>query len=239
MTDDLRRQAVQAYFASTTFMDAQVGRVLGALDRLGLASNTVVVFTSDHGYHLGEHGLWQKMSLFEESARVPLLIRAPGVTPPEGAVARAPVGLLDLYPTLAELCGVKTPDNLQGSSLVPILRDPTTPGRGWTLSQLVRGGGRGKGKGKRPPAAPLVGHTLRTPRHRYTEWGENAAQGRELYDHDVDPLELTNLAEDPANAPIVARLSRQLREAVQGTLPLSGTVPELRPDTWAPNLTEP
>ena len=100
LTDDLRRECVQAYYASISFMDAQVGRVVDALDRLGLADSTIIVFTSDHGYHMGEHGLWQKMSLFEESTRVPLLIVAPGVTKP-GTVAAAPVSHVDLYPTLA------------------------------------------------------------------------------------------------------------------------------------------
>ena len=128
-TDDRRRQAVQAYYASITFMDAQVGHVLDALDRLGLAENTIVVFTSDHGYHLGEHGLWQKMSLFEEEARVPLIIAAPDVAQ-RGGVARSPVGLIDVYPTLAALCGVQAPANTQGQSLVPLLADPQAPGRG-------------------------------------------------------------------------------------------------------------
>ncbi|MBW3543370.1 MAG: sulfatase, partial [Planctomycetes bacterium] len=112
LTDELRRECKQAYYASISFMDAQVGRVLDALDRLGLAENTIVVFTSDHGYHMGEHGLWQKMSLFEESARVPLLIAAPGVAQTGSAVS-APVGLIDLYPTLTELCGIPAPPSLQ------------------------------------------------------------------------------------------------------------------------------
>ncbi|MEQ1850753.1 MAG: sulfatase, partial [Chthoniobacteraceae bacterium] len=111
LSDDLRRQALQAYYASISYMDAQVGRVVDALDRLGLAESTIIVFTSDHGYHLGEHGLWQKQSLFEGSARVPLLIVAPGVTG-KGAVASSPVSQLDLYPTLTELAGVKAPANL-------------------------------------------------------------------------------------------------------------------------------
>ncbi len=140
LTDDLRRQALQAYYASISFMDAQVGRVMAALDRLGLAENTLIVFTSDHGYQLGEHGLWQKQSLFEESARVPLLMVAPGVTKP-GTVAKSPVSQLDLYPTLTALAGVKAPADLQGQSLVPILNDPSEPGRGWALTQVVRGGG--------------------------------------------------------------------------------------------------
>ncbi|HVJ86065.1 MAG TPA: sulfatase, partial [Caulifigura sp.] len=142
LTDETRRQARQAYNASISFMDAQVGKVVDALDRLGLSENTVIVFTSDHGYHMGEHGLWQKMSVFEESARVPLLIVAPGTK--KGAVAKSPVSHLDLFPTLAELCGVKTPANLQGQSLAPMLKDPSVAGRGWALTQVSRGGGRAR-----------------------------------------------------------------------------------------------
>src|SRR5205085_5340747 len=97
LTDDLRRQCRQAYYASISFMDAQVGRVVEALDRLGLAEDTIVIFTSDHGYHMGEHGLWQKMSLFEESARVPLVMIVPGVTS-QGTVAASPVSHIDLFP---------------------------------------------------------------------------------------------------------------------------------------------
>ena len=227
LTDDLRRQAIQAYFASITFMDAQVGRVLDALDRLGLADDTIVVFTSDHGYHLGEHGLWQKMSLFEESARVPLIIAAPG-TGQTGTVAATPVGLIDLYPTLTELCGVEAPANLQGQSLVPMLKDPTQVGRGWALSQVTRGGQKNR----------VFGFTLRTPKWRYTQW-DQGNQGCELYDQENDPRELTNLADDPAHAERVAELSRQLQAAAAATLPESGTIPEIRGGTWAPNLSDP
>jgi len=226
LTDDLRQQAIQAYFASITFMDAQVGRVLDALDSHGLTENTIIVFTSDHGYHLGEHGLWQKMSLFEESARVPLIIAAPGIGNP-GTVASTPVGLIDLYPTLAELCGVDTPDNLQGQSLAPMLADPNAKGRGWTISQVSR---RGKKR--------VSGFTIRTPRWRYTEWDE-AKQGRELYDHDNDPLEQTNLANDSQQADRVVELSATLRKAVAESYPESGEIPPIRPGLWHPNLTDP
>ncbi|QDV35391.1 sulfatase [Tautonia plasticadhaerens] len=227
LTDDLRREALQAYYASISFMDAQVGKVLDALDRLGLAEDTIIVMTSDHGYHTGEHGLWQKMSLFEESARVPLIIAAPGVSR-GGTVSEAPVGLVDLYPTLAELCGVDAPDGLQGQSLVPLLKDPEAPGRGWALSQVRRGGGQGG----------FLGYSLRTPRWRYTEW-DGGDRGRELYDHDADPRELTNLADDHGHADAVAELSALLREAVGSTFPPSGETPELRDGPWAPNLTNP
>lgn len=240
LTDDLRRQCRQAYNASISFMDAQVGRVVDALDRLGLADNTIIVFTSDHGYHMGEHGLWQKMSLFEESARVPLLIVAPGVAA-KGAAAKSPISHIDLFPTLAELCGVKTPSNLQGQSLVPMLKDQSVTGRGWAITQVSRGGGplraavttNVSSEGKR-----FFGYSLRTPRWRYTEWDEGR-KGRELYDHDADPRELTNLADKPDHAKTIEELSQQVRVAAKATFPPSGETPELKPGLWAPNLTDP
>lgn len=241
LTDDLRRRAVQAYFASISFMDAQAGKVLDALDRLGLADNTIVVFTSDHGYHLGEHGLWQKQSLFEESARVPLLIAGPGAK--KGAVAQTPVGLIDLYPTLAELCGVQAPANLQGQSLVPILKDPGAQGRGWVLSQVVRGGGfkrQGASAATGDNGKRIFGYTLRTDRWRYTEWDEGHA-GKELYDHDHDPKELTNLADQPDHAEAQAKLAAQLHAAVQTTFPANGQTPKIPEGNvmFSPQLVDP
>ena len=240
LTPDLRRQARQAYYASISFMDAQVGRVVDALQRHGLADNTIIVFTSDHGYHMGEHGLWQKMSLFEESARVPLLIVAPGMKS-TGAVAQTPVSHIDLLPTLAELCNVKAPANIQGQSLVPMLKDPSVAGRGWALTQVSRGGGRARATvstdrgsdGKR-----FFGYSLRTPRWRYTEW-DAGELGRELYDHESDPRELTNLAEKPEHRATLAELQQQLHAAIRTTYPSSGTSPEIKPGLWAPNLTNP
>lgn len=240
LTDELRRKCRQAYLASISFMDAQVGRVVAALDRLGLADNTIIVFTSDHGYHMGEHGLWQKMSLFEESSRVPLLIVAPGVTP-KGSVAKSPISHIDLFPTLAELCGIKAPGNIQGQSLVPMLKDPTVAGRGWAITQVMRGGGPQRAsvttnvgsEGNR-----FFGYSLRTPRWRYTEWDEGR-KGRELYDHDADPREQTNLASLPEHARTVEELSKQLRTAAKSTFPTSGETPEIKQGLWAPNLTEP
>lgn len=230
LTDDLRRQALQAYFSAVTFVDAQVGRVLDKLDELGLADNTIVVFTSDHGYHLGEHGLWQKLSLFEESARVPLIIAGPGVVP--GGVAEAPVGLIDLYPTLAEMCDVPSPDNLQGQSLAAMLRDPSEPGQGWAVTQVRRGRG----------AQMRFGYSIRTPRWRYTQWDEGR-RGEELYDHQSDPREQHNLAWNETDrlkhAETLDELSALLQEAMATTFPEDGKIPEIRADVWAPNLTEP
>ncbi len=224
LTDDLRRQAVQAYYASISFMDAQVGRVIHALDGLGLTDSTIIVFTSDHGYHMGEHGLWQKQSLFEESARVPLFIVAPGVTP-RGGVAHSPVSQVDLYPTLTELCGVKAPANVQGQSLVSMLKDPRQTGRGWALTQVRRGGTQDR----------YYGYSLRTARWRYTEW-DQGQKGRELYDHEADPREITNLAESTDHATTVATLSESLRVAVRETFPASGETPQVAEGVWAPML---
>lgn len=227
LTDDLRRQCVQAYYASISFMDAQVGRVVDALDRLGLADNTIIVFTSDHGYHMGEHGLWQKMSVFEECARVPLLIVAPGVGG-KGTVAKSPVAHIDLYPTLAELCGAQAPGNLQGQTLVPMLKDASVVGRAWALTQVTRREGK----------ESYFGYSLRTPRWRYTEWDEGR-RGRELYDHDTDAKEITNLATDPAHAKTVEDLSQQLLAAVKASFPPDGKLPEIKPELWTPILVEP
>jgi iduronate 2-sulfatase len=220
LTDDQRRRCRQAYNASISFMDAQVGRVLAALDRLGLAEDTIVVFTSDHGYHMGEHGLWQKRSLFEESARVPLVIAGPGVKQ-AGSVSSAPVSQVDLFPTLAELCRVSMPGNLQGQSLVPLLENPFEQGRGWALTQVTRS--RDKER--------YFGYSLRTARWRYTEWDEGRA-GRELYDHEADPAELTNLADVAAHAVTIAELSATLRQAAAGTYPPDGLIPEVKPGGW-------
>ncbi len=240
LTDPMRRQARQAYNASISFMDAQVGRVVATLDRLGLADNTIIVFTSDHGYHVGEHGLWQKQSLFEESARVPLLIVAPGRSK-AGAKSESLVSHVDLFPTLADLCGVAKPTNLQGQSLVPVLSDPTTEGRGWALTQVVRGGRINRGGASAAigdDGGRFFGYSLRTQRWRYTEWGDGEA-GKELYDHDADPKELTNLADKPEHQQTVAQLSAKIKVAVKTTLPADGKIPALLTQTWPPNLTNP
>ena len=190
MTDDQRRQAIQAYRASITFMDAQVGQVLDALERLGLANNTIVVFTSDHGYHLGDHGLWQKMSLFERSARVPLIIAAPGVKSP-GMARRGLAELVDLYPTLAELAGLQPKTPLDGASLVPMLHDPAATVKDAAFTQVRNG------------------YSVRTDRWRYMEW-EAGEQGTQLYDMDKDPGETTNLAADARHAATISELKARL-----------------------------
>lgn len=197
MSDDLRREAIQAYHASITFMDAQVGRVVDALDRLGLADNTVIVMTSDHGYHMYDHGLWQKMSLFENSARVPLIIVAPGAEG-NGHSTPALAELVDLYPTLADLCSLPAPDYLDGASLGPVLADPGTSVKDAAYTQVSRG-------------RQKHGYSLRTDRFRYSLWDDGDA-GHQLFDMQADPLETTNLADDPEYADVVADLSARLRD---------------------------
>jgi len=194
--DQLRR-SIQAYYATISFMDAQVGRVLDALDRLGLAENTIVVFWSDHGYHLGQHGQWMKQSLFEGSARSPLIITAPGQR--AGQATSRIVEFLDIYPTLADLAGLPAPRHLEGRSLRPLMRSPRAAWPHAAYTQVRRGSGEGA----------FTGRSVRTDRWRYTEW-DDGKKGVELYDHAKDPGEITNLATDPAHAKTVAELKRLL-----------------------------
>ena len=196
LPDETARKAIQAYYASITFMDAQVGRVLDALDRVGLADNTVVLMTSDHGYHMGEHGHYQKQTLFENATRVPLILSVPGMKT-AGQTTESLVEMVDYYPTLAELCGLHAPRHLSGVSQAGVLTDPNAKPRKAAFSQH------------------RAGYTLRTDRHRYTEWGRNGDQGAELYDHQSDPAEMVNLADRTQHAETVARLSKMLRDRVK------------------------
>ncbi|MFO1020715.1 MAG: sulfatase [Planctomycetales bacterium] len=198
-----------AYYGSVSFMDAQLGLLLDALDRLKLWDSTVVVFVSDHGYHLGEHGgLYHKMTLFEEGVRVPLIIAAPGGARGQGA--RGLVELVDLYPTLCELTGQKGPDGLQGGSVAKQVAHPESDGKAQTLSVVSRG----KNKTAVLQLDPKVmGRSLRTERWRYTLWPDGT---QELYDHDVDPHEWTNLAVREESRATVEGLRQKLAEMVQG-----------------------
>jgi iduronate 2-sulfatase len=202
LTDEQRRLLRRAYWACISFADAQIGRVLDALDRLKLREKTIIVFWSDHGYHLGEHGLWQKQTCFEEAARVPLIIAAPQ-TKARGASSRATVELIDLYPTLADLAGLKAPANLPGSSLRPLLDDPAAQWERPAFTQTQRG---------KKDGAWVFGRSVRTDRWRYTEWADGR-EGVELYDHDADPREYTNLAKEAKHAAEREKLAALLKDA--------------------------
>ena len=199
LPDDLARKAIQAYHASITFADAQAGIILDALDELGLADSTIVLLTSDHGYHMGEHGYFQKSTLFENADHVPLIMAGPGI--PAGSVGKSTAALaemVDFYPTLAEWCGLKAPAYLSGMSLMPVLKDPATgnPPRNAALTQYADG------------------YSLRTARYRYTEWGEHGKGGNELYDHENDPAEMINLAQRAGHEDLIRELSEQLHKRI-------------------------
>ena len=186
--DDHARTLRHAYLAATSYVDAQVGKVLDELDRLGLADRTIVVLWGDHGWHLGDHTVWGKHTTLERALRSPLIVRAPGAA--AGRAARGLVESVDIYPTLAELCGLTAPSGLDGRSFTDLLQDPGLPGKD---------GARGFFGGRR---------TLRTDRYRITEWEEGEPR-IELFDHATDPLETVNVA--PQNPRVVAELVGRLR----------------------------
>jgi arylsulfatase A-like enzyme len=170
-----------AYFACVSYVDAQIGKVLNEIKWLGLDKNTVIALWADHGWHLGEHAMWGKQTNFEIAVRSPLILKVPGMSQP-GWRTRSLVETVDLYPTLAELCGLDAPDDLAGTSLVPMVRDPGHPGKSFAYSFHPRG--------------KLMGRTLRTNRYRLVHWTDK--QGKtaqvELYDHRSDPDENENIA---------------------------------------------
>ena len=206
-------KAIQAYYACVSFIDAQVGRMLDALDRLELTDNTIVVFWSDHGYHLGEHnGIWQKRTLFEQGAKAPLIIRNPKAEG-KGQPCRRIVEFVDIYPTLTELAGLPTPKQVEGRSLKRLLDNPLTQWNGTAITQVLR------------PADerlkdPVMGRSIRTERWRYSDWGEGK-YGEELYDHFADPMEFNNLALNPTKEirRIIKGLKKELAEKASGEVP--------------------
>lgn len=174
-SDTERTEFLRAYYACTSFMDTQVGRVLDALDRLGQSERTLVILVGDHGYHLGERNWWNKNTLFDRSCRAPLIVAGPGITPGRAAGL---VEFVDLFPTIAEICEVAAPAELAGTSLWPQLKDPAKPGRNSAWTIVARGGNQ-------------RGDSIRTDRWRLTQWSDGAV---ELYDHASDPQETRNLA---------------------------------------------
>lgn len=189
------REYKRAYYACISFMDAQLGKVLRALERSPAAGNTIVVFFGDNGLHLGEHGWWNKVTLFERSAHIPLMISTPSMKNP-GAVCRRPVELMSLYPTLTELAGLKCPSTVESASIAELLRNPDAPWRHPAYCVVTRGQG-------------TLGRAVYTDRYRYTEWDEGKG-GVELYDHENDPHEYRNLSGKREHAAVEAALKREL-----------------------------
>ena len=208
-------ELIRAYAACTSYMDTQVGRVLQKLDDLDLTDNTVVIICGDHGFHLGEHGTWRKNMLYEIAVRSPLLISVPGQQPCQSNVL---VELVDIFPTLCDVCDIPIPRALEGVSLLPVINDPTQPVKSAAFSYLTRTGAKSI--------------SIRTDRYRYNEWGRNGLFGRELYDYKNDPHETINVVDLPENIQLVDELSQRLRAGwkeemtnLQESVPVPKTLP--------------
>jgi uncharacterized sulfatase len=184
------REAMRAYYACTSYMDAQLGRLLDKLDETGLSRNTIVVLWGDHGWHLGEKGMWAKGTLFEVSARGPVIIADPRRRT-AGRASRRVVQYLDLYPTLLELCGLPAAKWTEGASLSPLLSDPDAAWNRAAYTFQVRDW--------------YLGRSVRNERWRYTEW-DDGRRGAALFDHDHDPSEMRNLAQSTAHASVVEQM---------------------------------
>jgi arylsulfatase A-like enzyme len=206
LTEDQQRELKHGYYASVSFIDAQVGRLLAGLDELGLAKNTIVVLWSDHGWKLGEHNGWCKQTVYEIDTRVPLMIRAPEAAA-NGQKCRALVEFVDIYPTLCDLAGLPAPKSLAGKSLAPLLADASASVKDAAFSQFPR----------THEGREHMGYAMRTDRYRYVEWLD-AVSGdvvaRELYDHADDPDENQNVADRPEHATVLARLNEQMWKAL-------------------------
>ncbi|MBT5186607.1 MAG: sulfatase [Kordiimonadaceae bacterium] len=208
LTIEQRKNIIQGYYASISFMDAQVGRVIDSLEEMDLADNTIIVFISDHGYQLGQHDLWQKGDLFEGSARVPMIIYAPKKA---SGVATSPVELVDIYPTLAKLSGLTPPEYLPGKDLSSMLDDPMVAVRDNAYSNTLS---RVKGESGQYAYRKIRGHSIRTQRYRYTEYGDGI-MGAELYDYQNDPEELKNLADQTSLEAIRINLKWKLDDRIK------------------------
>ena len=205
LNQDLAKTIKEAYFATNSFVDAQVGRVLDKLKATGLDKNTIIVFTSDHGYHLGEHGHWQKRTLFENATRVPLIIAGPGINKNE-KIMDTPVELIDIYPTLMDILEIETPEFVSGKSFFPLLKNSKAKVRSSALTELRVNMGVGP---------KVQGYSIRTDRYRFTQWGEDGTLGFELYDHKYDKEELKNLADNEYYSSTIDSLKLVIKHRIQ------------------------
>ncbi len=210
LNEDQARLLRHGYYACISFVDAQIGRILDALKFLGLRENTIVVLVSDHGWKLGEHGSWGKLTNYEIDTRTTMIVSAPEAYG-RGLRSDALVELADVYPTLAELAGLPAPPGLEGTSFVPLLEDPARPWKSAAFSQFARGF-----------TYRFMGRAMRTDRHRYIEWRDRFDNGLvavELYHHEIDPEENENIAAAPENGELVRELGDKLRRGWQGAIP--------------------
>jgi iduronate 2-sulfatase len=224
--DELARSLIHGYHASISFMDAQLGRVLDALDDTGLSKNTVIILWGDHGWHLGDHGMWCKHTNYEQAARIPLLIASPNITSP-GTRTAALVESVDLYPTLTELAGLPAPDALEGKSLVPVLRDPSLAVKNYVFHVYPRG--------------ERLGRAVRSGQYRLVEWKVPGAPAEtaavELYDYTADPEETKNLALEKPE--IVARMRAILAAQPEAKPQLKPAAGRSKPEANKPSPSRP
>jgi choline-sulfatase len=190
-TEQDKRNHLWSYYACISFMDAQVGRLLDELKATGLDKNTIVVFTGDNGYHLGERDWWNKVTLFERSCRIPFIMAGPGIA--QNQPSHALVELIDIYPTLNHLCAVDGPKDLPGESFKAVLENPASPGKGYAFTMVARDNGK------------TVGRSVRSGRWRYTEW-DNGRQGIELYDEQTDPEETKDQSRNPEYKEVITSM---------------------------------
>jgi len=206
-SEELARNLIRGYGACVSYTDAQIGRLLAELDRLGLRDNTVVILWGDHGWKLGEHAGWCKHTNFELDTHVPMILSVPGQKT-AGRRTRALTEYVDIYPTLSQLCGLPIPEHLEGLSMVPLMKDPDRTWKKAAFSQYPRG--------------KVMGYSMRTQRFRYTEWQDRKTRevvARELYDHQKDPEENVNMAGHARYERDVRRLSTMLRAGWRAALP--------------------
>ena len=207
LTDEKRRELIRGYYACTTYIDTQVGKLMAELDRLGLRDNTLVILWGDHGWHLGENAQWGKHTNFEKATRAPMILSVPSMKT-AGQSTDALTEFVDIYPTLSELCGLPLPDHLEGTSFAPLLADPRRPWKSAAFSQVIRWD-RG------------MGYTMRTEKYRYSRWHNPQGEvvGREIYDHQADPQENVNLANRPEHAQLLKILDRQMKAGWRAARP--------------------
>ena len=214
---DKRAELRHGYYACVSYIDALVGRLLDELDRLELADSTMIALWGDHGFHLGEQGLWTKANNYELATRVPLILSIPSQQNP-GVKTEALVEFVDLYPTLVEACGLPLPEGLEGASMMPLLRAPGRPWKKAVFSQYPRD----FTKNRHQNHGDIMGYAVRTERYRYVEWREwetGTIVARELYDHSENSDEMVNLATKPEYQKTVTELGQTLQAGWQVVLP--------------------
>jgi arylsulfatase A-like enzyme len=212
LSQEQTRKLIHGYYAAVSYTDAQVGRLLDGLKEQKLLDHTIVILWGDHGWHLGDHGIWCKHTNYEKATRAALVMSAPQQKAP-GKPCSALVEFVDIYPTLAEACGLPKPEGVEGFSFLPLLDDPKQPWKAVAFSQYPRGS---------KETGPLMGYAVRSDRYRYVEWrkrGTTEVVARELYDHQTDPNEDTNIAAKPDQAEVIARHAKLLAAGWKENMP--------------------